>query len=45
VPRHARAELQTSPLSLEPADASSDRRVPVAVGVPMRRPAPEDIAP
>ena len=38
VPRKARGDLEGSPLPLEPADARSERRVPVAVGVPIRRP-------
>jgi two-component system sensor histidine kinase MtrB len=38
VPRHAHGDLLASPLPLEPPDASSARRVPVAVGVPIRRP-------
>ena len=38
VPRKAHADLEGSPLPLEPADARSERRVPVAVGVPIRRP-------
>ena len=38
LPRKARGDLEGSPLPLEPADARSERRVPVAVGVPIRRP-------
>ena len=37
VPRRSRTDLESSPLPLEPADARSDRRVPLAAAAPVRR--------
>ena len=37
LPRHARGELSSSPLPLEPPDARAGRRVPLSVGARPRR--------
>jgi two-component system, OmpR family, sensor histidine kinase MtrB len=37
LPRRSRADLDSSPLPLEPADARADRRVPLAAAAPVRR--------